>query len=278
MSKKFILNFTPTGMIPTKEMTKAVPIQTDEIIEQVTEAADIGVNMVHIHARDPNTGEPTYKKEIYGEIIGGIKKKHKDLVLCVSLSGRTFPELEKRSEPLDLTGDVKPDFGSLTLSSLNFPKQASINSPEMVQALAKKMLDKGIRPELEAFDLGMVNYAHYLINKKLVKPPYYFNLILGNIASAQSNLMTFGLMVNELPKDSIWSGGGIGKFQLSMNAMSIIAGGGVRIGLEDNIYFDEEKTHLATNKELIERLLLIAKALGRTPYSHKETREVLGLN
>ncbi len=265
-------------MIPTKEMTKAVPIQTDEIIEQVTEAADIGVNMVHIHARDPNTGEPTYKKEIYGEIIGGIKKKHKDLVLCVSLSGRTFPELEKRSEPLDLTGDVKPDFGSLTLSSLNFPKQASINSPEMVQALAKKMLDKGIRPELEAFDLGMVNYAHYLINKKLVKPPYYFNLILGNIASAQSNLMTFGLMVNELPKDSIWSGGGIGKFQLSMNAMSIIAGGGVRIGLEDNIYFDEEKTHLATNKELIERLLLIAKALGRTPYSHKETREVLGLN
>ncbi|MBN2483724.1 MAG: 3-keto-5-aminohexanoate cleavage protein [Candidatus Omnitrophica bacterium] len=277
MDSKFILNFTPTGMIPTKTMTEKVPVRPSEIVEQVLEVLDLGVNMVHLHARDPHTGEPTYKKEIYGEIIGGIRKKNKDIVLCVSTSGRAYSEFEKRSECLELTGELKPDFGSLTLSSLNFNKQASISSPQMIQALAKKMKENGIRPELEAFDLGMINYAHYLIQKGLIGAPYYFNLILGNIACAQANLLSLGLMVKELPEESVWSVGGIGDFQLKMNAMSIIAGGGVRVGLEDNIYFDNERTRLATNKELIERIIGIARVMGREPYSHNEARKVLGV-
>ncbi|MFC1645666.1 3-keto-5-aminohexanoate cleavage protein [Candidatus Omnitrophota bacterium] len=277
MNNKFILNFTPTGMIPTKEMTPNVPVQPDEIVEQVLEAADLGANMIHIHGRDKETGKPTYKKEIYSEIISGIRKKNKDLVLCVSTSGRDFFEFEKRSECLDLTGELKPDFGSLTLSSLNFNKQASINSPDMIKALAQKMMNNNIRPELEAFDLGMINYALYLIKKGLVKPPYYFNLILGNIACAQANMLSLGLMVKELPQNSIWSVGGIGDFQLTMNTMSIIAGGGVRIGLEDNIYFDRERTQLATNRDIVKRLVDIAKVLGRVPYTHKEARKFLGV-
>ena len=88
--------------------------------------------------------------------------------------------------------ESKPDFGILTLSSLNFNKQASLNAPDMIKALAQKMLDNNIRPELEAFDLGMINYAIYLISKGLIKPPYYFNLILGNIACAQANMLNFG--------------------------------------------------------------------------------------
>jgi len=272
---KFILNFTPTGMIPTKDMTPNVPLKPDEIIEQVLEVAELGVNMVHLHARDVETGVPTYKKEIYGEIVSGIRKKNKDLVLGVSTSGRDFFDFEKRSECLDLTGDAKPDLGSLTLSSLNFNKQASINSPEMIQKLAKKMLDNGIKPELEAFDLGMINYAKYLIKKGLIKPPYYFNLILGNIACAQANMMSLGLMVRDLPEGSFWAAGGIGHRQITMNAMSLVAGGGVRIGLEDNIFYDQERTRLALNRELVERILVIAKALEREPYSHKEARELL---
>ena len=277
MDKNFILNFTPTGMIPTKEMTPKVPIQAPEIIEQVLEAAGLGANMAHIHARDPKDGLPTSEKDIYTDIIKGLRAKNKDLVICVSTSGRNFPEFEKRSACLDLTGGLKPDFGSLTLSSLNFNKQASINTPEMIQALAKKMLDNGIKPELEVFDLGMINYAHYLIQKGLIKPPYYFNLILGNIACAQANLLSLGLMVKELPPDSIWSAGGIGSFQLKMNALGIVAGGGVRIGLEDNIFFDDEKTQLASNSDLMKRIMGIAKAMGRTPYSHKEARKILGV-
>ena len=276
MKNKFIFNLTPTGMIPTKEMTEHVPVQPEEIINQVLEAAELGVNMVHLHARDRDTGIPTYKKEIYSEIISGIRKKNKDLILCVSTSGRNFFEFEKRSQVLELSGEVKPDFGSLTLSSLNFNKQASINDPDMIRKLAQKMLENNIRPELEAFDLGMINYAKYLISKKLIKPPYYFNLILGNIACAQANMLSLGLMIKELPDDSVWSAGGIGDWQLKMNAMSIMEGGGVRIGLEDNIYFDDDRKHLATNLDLIKRLAAIAKALGKEPYSTKEARELLG--
>lgn len=278
MNNGFILNFTPTGMIPTKEMTPLVPVDAPEIVEQVLEVAQLGVNMVHLHARDPQTGRPTFKKEIYAEIIEGIREKHKDLIICVSTSGRDFFEFEKRSEVLDLDGHLKPDFGSLTLSSLNFNRQASVNSPEMIKNLAGKMIDNGIRPELEVFDLGMINYAKYLIRKELIAPPHYFNLILGNIACAQADMMSLGLMVRELPPESIWSVGGVGNAQLAMNAMSIVAGGGVRIGLEDNIWFDLERTRLATNRELVERILLIAEAMGRKPYTCAEARALLNLN
>ncbi|MFC1876990.1 3-keto-5-aminohexanoate cleavage protein [Thermodesulfobacteriota bacterium] len=274
---KFVLNFTPSGMIPTKAMTAYVPVTPEEVVAQVLEAAELGANMVHLHARDRETETPAYQKEIYAEIISGIRKENKELVLGVSTSGRDFAEFHRRSEVLELTGEIKPDFGSLTLSSLNFNKQASINEPQMIMALAHKMKENGIRPELEAFDLGMINYAKYLIKKKLLNPPYYINLILGNIACAQANMMNLGLMINELPARSIWAAGGIGNSQLKMNAMALIAGGSVRVGLEDNIWFDEERTTLATNRMLIERIVDIAMHLGFKPYTHSESRSVLGL-
>lgn len=278
MLSNFILNFTPTGMIPTKEMTPNVPVSPEEIANEVLEAAELGANMVHLHARDGEEDKPTYQKEIYAETISNIRKYDKQIVLCVSTSGRDFPDFERRSQVLDLSGDVKPDFGSLTLSSLNFNAQASINSPDTIKGLAQKMLDNDIRPELEAFDIGMINYSRYLAKKGLLKPPYYYNLILGNIACAQANMLNMGLMVNELPEDSMWSAGGIGNYQLPMNAMSLVAGGGVRVGLEDNIWFDKERTTLATNTDLIKRVLSIGKELGLAPYQSSEVREMFGLN
>ncbi len=272
---RFILNFTPTGLIPTREMTPEVPISPEEIVQQVLEAADLGVNMVHLHARDMDTGIPTYKKEVYAEIIGGIRKKNRELVLCVSTSGRNFSEFEKRSDVLDLEGELKPDFASLTLSSLNFNKQASINEPQMIKSLVRKMREKNIRPEMEVFDLGMINYARYLIGKGWIRTPYYFNLILGNIACAQADLMSLGLLQRELPQGSIWASGGVGNSQLMVNVLSLAAGGGVRVGLEDNVWFDEARTKLATNRMLVERILMIAEALGKKPYTHKEARRVL---
>ena len=277
MKDKFILNFTPTGMIPTRDMTPEVPLSPDEIVDQVLDVAELGVNMVHLHAREIETGLPTYRKEVYSEIIGGIRKKNRDLVLGVSTSGRDLNEFDKRSEVLELKDGLKPDFGSLTLSSLNFNKQASVNAPDMIKRLARKMLLNKIRPEMEAFDLGMINYAKYLIRKKLIPPPYYFNLILGNIACAQADMLGLGLMIRELPEGSIWSVGGIGDSQLEMNAMSLVAGGGIRVGLEDNIWFDRDRTKHATNRELVERILVIAEAMGKTPYPPKEARKILGV-
>ena len=277
LKNRFILNFTPTGMIPTKKITPHVPVTPDEIIEDVLQVSTLGVSIVHLHARDLLTGKPTYKKDIYGDIIRGIRKENKDIIVCVSTSGRTDNAFEKRSECLELDGELKPDFASLTLSSLNFNKQASINSPDMIKDLAKKMMDRGIRPELEVFDLGMVNYAKYLIRKGLLSPPYYFNIILGNIACAQADMLHLGIMINELPEESIWSVGGVGNPQLRMNLLSIVAGGGVRLGLEDNIWFDEERKCLATNFDLVQRIVSIAKTIGKRPYTPTEARDLLQL-
>ena len=139
------------------------------------------------------------------------------------------------------------------------------------------MLEREIRPELEAFDMGMINYAKYLIRKGFINPPYYFNLILGNIACAQADMLHLGIMIRELPDGSIWSVGGVGNFQLKLNVMGIVSGGGVRVGLEDNIWYDAERTRLATNRDLVERIVSIAENLGYKPYTPNEARELLGL-
>lgn len=275
--RDLIINYTPTGMIPTKEMTPHVPISISEIIENVHEAYEIGITMVHIHARDRITGKPTYKAEIYGSIINGIRKFTRDLIICVSLSGRSFNEYEKRMEPLTLTGSAKPDMGSLTLSSLNFNKEASINTPDMIQKLVSEMKDRGIMPELEAFDAGMINYSRYLERKGVISPPYYFNLLLGNIACAQADLLHTGIMIRDLPSQSYWSLAGIGDYQLIMNSVAIAIGGGVRVGLEDNIYYDAQRTRLATNSELLRRVHAIAESNGRPVMKSQKLRMLLNL-
>ena len=258
-----IVNFTPTGMIPTKEMTPHVPISAEEIVEDVRRAVDIGITMVHLHARDAVTGKSTYKAEVFGEIIAGIRAFSEDLVVCVSLSGRNISEFEKRAEPLQLEGDLKPDMGSLTLSSLNFNRVASVNSPEMIQKLANEMKSRGILAELEVFDSGMINYGKYLEKKGILEPPHYFNLLLGNIACAQADLLHTGIMIHDLPDNSFWSLAGIGNYQLMMNSVAIVSGGGVRVGLEDNIWFDAARTRLATNSDLLSRIHHLADACER---------------
>ena len=272
-----IINFTPTGMIPTKEMTQHVPVSAQEIIKDVREAVDIGITMVHLHARDEKTGMPSHRAEIYKEIITGIREFASELVICVSLSGRMVNEFEKRAVCLTLEGDAKPDMGSLTLSSVNFNRQASVNSPDMIQALAKEMKERGIVPELEAFDVGMINYAKYLERKGLLEPPHYFNLILGNIACAQADLLHAGIMIQDLPPNSLWSLGGVGDSQLMVNSIAIAIGGGVRVGLEDNIWYDPSRTKLASNSELIRRIHKLAEANQREVMTPTELRKLLNL-
>jgi uncharacterized protein (DUF849 family) len=272
-----IINFAPTGMIPTKTMTPHVPISVSEIVEDVQEASEIGITMVHLHARDEESGAPTYRMEVFGRIIEGIRKFSPDLIVCVSLSGRGIKEFEQRAAPLQLIGNLKPDMGSLTLSSLNFNAVESVNSPDMIQKLALEMKAKGILAELEAFDVGMINYAKYLEKKGLLKPPHYFNLLLGNIACAQADLLSAGWMIRELPEGSIWSLAGIGDAQLMMNSIAVAAGGGARVGLEDTIYFDARRTLLARNGDLVRRVHALADANGRSVMKPAELRGILNL-
>ncbi|HOU03415.1 MAG TPA: 3-keto-5-aminohexanoate cleavage protein, partial [Bacteroidales bacterium] len=204
--------------------------------------------------------------------ISGIREFAPGLVICVSLSGRTFHKFEERSDALDLEGPLKPDMGSLTLSSLNFNKIASMNTPDMIRDLAAKMKQLGIVPELEAFDAGMINYAKYLIRKELLTAPYYFNLLLGNIACAQADLLHAGIMIRDLPENSLWSLAGIGEEQLKMNSVSIAIGGGVRVGLEDNIWYDASRTVPARNLDLLKRIHLLAEANERKVMTSAEFR------
>ncbi len=276
---KVVINLTPTGMIPTKEMTPHVPVTPEEIARDVLDCRQYGVSVVHLHARGQD-GNPTWLSDTYADIISRIREHDEELVLTVSTSGRTWSELEKRSQCLELRGDLKPDMASLTLSSLNFNKQASINSPEMIQALASKMKENGIKPELEAFDVGMINYAKYLWSRDFIEPPFYMNLILGNVACAQANVFNLGMMLHELRDlgDIYWSVGGVGDCQLRMNIEAMLNGGGVRVGLEDNIFLDEKRTRLASNVELVKRVYDIANYLGFEIAKPREVREMLGLS
>lgn len=277
MPDDLIINFTPNGMIPTKKMTQHVPVTVSEIVEDVHRAVEIGITMVHLHARDEKTGNPTYKEKIYGDIIAGIRSFAPDLIIGVSLSGRGVNEFAHRAEPLQLEGALKPDMGSLTLSSLNFNRVASVNEPEMIQRLAAEMKLKGILPELEVFDIGMINYAKYLIKKGLLQSPHYFNLLFGNIACAQPELLHVGMLVRDLPDNSYWSLAGIGGAQLMMNSLSIAFGGGVRVGLEDSIWYDEKRTRLAKNSDLLFRIHTLAEANERGLMSSQQLREKLHL-
>lgn len=277
MSNELIINFTPNGMIPTKEMTPHVPITVSEIVEDVHRAVELGITMVHLHARDELTGNPTYKAEVYAAIISGIRSFAPDLILGVSLSGRAINEFERRIEPLQLEGDLKPDLGSLTLSSLNFNRVASINEPEMIHKLANEMKVRGILPELEVFDVGMINYAKYLIKKDLLQAPHYFNLLFGNVACVQPDLLHTGVVMRDLPENSCWSFAGIGDAQLMMNSIAIAAGGGVRVGLEDTIWYDKSRTKLATNSDLLRRIHILAEANERQVMSPKSLRKRLNL-
>jgi 3-keto-5-aminohexanoate cleavage enzyme len=272
--QSLILNLAPTGMVPTRRMSPHVPLQPNEIVSDVLAAAEIGVTIVHLHARDED-GEPTHRREVYARIIGGIRDVRPDLVICVSCSGRRAQRPEDRADVLGLSGDLKPDMASLTLSSLNFPRQASINAPDTIAYLAKEMLDRGIIPEIEIFDLGMANVLHYLQDKGLVTRPAYANLLFGNVATAQADFLEIGAVVSRLPVGTTWSLAGIGASQLPVAAMAAAAAPGVRIGLEDNLWLDAGRTRLARNVELVERVHALAALVDRPVMPSNDLRAAL---
>ncbi|HEY6897209.1 MAG TPA: 3-keto-5-aminohexanoate cleavage protein [Rhodocyclaceae bacterium] len=274
-----IINLACTGMTPTRESSRHVPLSHDEIVDNVARAMESGVQMFHLHARDDqeqHTGDP----ESYGRIIESIRKLPggRLAVLTVTTSGRSTPDFASRARVLDLDGDMKPDMASLTLSSLNFLSGASVNSPDTVRQLAVRMKERGIKPELEIFDLGMANYLKVLRREGLVDGTAYVNLLLGNIAGAQATPLEFAALRAAIDQDVLVCVAGIGRHQLNSNLLGLLFADGARIGLEDNLWYDTERTSLATNDQLVARLLRIANELGRKLMPPEALRKVLGLN
>ena len=275
--KKLIINVALTGNVPTREMTPHVPLTPQEIINDSQRCYQAGASIIHIHARDEK-GKPTYEASVFEEIISGVKKKCEDVIICVTTSGRIFNTFYCRSQVLNLIENSKPDMASLTMGSMNFPNQAGVNSPQIIQKLANLMLERGIKPEMEIFETGMINYAKYLKRKGFFNGTLYFNLFLGLLGTMPARLIDLDHLLLTLPVDSEWAGAGVGRFQLPINIASIIKGGHVRVGLEDNIYFDRNKKMYATNEQLVNRIVHFSKKIGRDIATPSEARKMLGLD
>jgi 3-keto-5-aminohexanoate cleavage enzyme len=273
---KLIINVAVTGMIPTKEDNPHVPVTPDEIAEDCRLCYQAGASVFHLHARD-ESGKPTYRSDLFREIITKVRSKCPDAIVCVSTSGRVYKSLEQRAEVLNLDGNAKPDMASLTLGSLNFPQHASVNEPQTIQALAQKMNERGIVPELEIFDMGMLDYAKYLVDRKILREPFYFNLLLGSLGTLAATPFNLSALVTHLPPNSTWAVAGIGRFQFYVNSLAIVIGGHVRVGLEDNIFMDDNKTKPATNLMLVERLVKLAGIVEREICQPHEARSMIGL-
>jgi uncharacterized protein (DUF849 family)/GNAT superfamily N-acetyltransferase len=271
-----IINACLTGMVPTKISNPNVPTTPDEIIEDAVRVFDAGARLVHIHARDRN-GEPTPDAKIYEKIIAGIRRERPGMVCCVTTSGRNWRKFEQRTEVLLLEGISKPDMASLTLGSLNFFSGASLNSIEMIERLAMTMKEKEIKPEIEVFDTGMINLARYLERNGIISGKKYFNILLGNINTAPATIGTLASMASSLPDNSVWAAAGLGQFQLPVNAAAVVAGGHVRTGIEDSIFYDYRREIPATNEILVRRIVRIASEMQRRVATPGETRIMLGL-
>lgn len=268
--------FAPTGMVPTRDSTPHVPLSAAEVAQDVGLAWERGVTSVHLHARD-SQGAPTWEIDTYRRLVDAVRAVAPDILINVSTSGRTWSELERRADVLALDGDSRPDFASLTPSSLNFLTSASINAPDVVRGLARIMRDRGIVPEFEIFDIGMIHMMRRLEAEGLVSGPLLVNLFFGNLAGLQATPAELGLALQLLPEGAMWSGAGLGDYRTSAHLLSIGAGGGVRVGIEDSVHLTPSRDRLATNAELVEGANAMLKLAGRRVMTPDELRLRLGL-
>jgi len=269
--EKLIVTIAHTGNVPTKTMNSNTPISIDEITKNIKQCAEAGASVAHIHVRDEQ-GQPTSDRRLFQEVIERLDKENVDIIRQLSTGARggdnTF---EWRGQMLDLNVQM----ASLATGSSNFPGSVNANSPELIESLAIKMSENGIKPEIEAFDLAMISNATRLLKRGILKAPLHFNLVLnvpGSIQGTPKNLM---YMVESLPENSTWTVTAVGKSHVQLITMAIALGGHVRTGLEDVIEYQEGIP--ASNLGLVERVVRIASAVGRKIATTEEAKVILGL-
>lgn len=275
-TEPLIINACLSGNITNKQSNPNTPLSFQEITDNAAQVVEAGATILHIHAYDED-GTPSWRPDAFARIFEEIRAGHPDVVLVATTSGRLHQDFDKRAAVLELDGKSKPDMASLTLGSLNFPQQASVNAPDTVQRLCIRMREKGITPELEAFDMGMINYAFYLQRKGMLPLSCYMNLMLGSLGSVPGRISDLSHLVGELPQDWEWAAAGIGRYQLPMNTAAIAMGGNVRVGLEDNPFYNHATREPATNVDLVKRLVRISTELGRPIATPLDTRKRLRL-
>lgn len=270
MDRKLIITVAPTGSKPRKEHTPHVPVTTGEIVEDALRCEQAGASVLHIHTRD-EAQNPSDDPERFRAVVEALAGRTR-LILQVSTGGRAGTDLESRRRRLAM--DV--EMASLTTGSVNFPNTAYVNPPQLVRGLAGEMRKRSIKPEIEVFDLAMLHNAIYLMEDGLIPAPLHFNFVMGLRGAMPARVEHLAHLKMFLPAGATWGVSAIGAAQLPMAVHAILMGGHVRVGLEDNIYYDRGK--LATNQMLVERVVKISRMLGREVATPDEAREMLGLD
>lgn len=269
--EKLIITLAHTGNVPTKQMNPNTPVTPKEIVKDIVTCADLGIAVAHIHVRDEEE-KPTSKRELFQEVLKLLDEENVDVIRQLSTGARGGENtIDWRGQMLDLNVEM----ASLSTGSSNFPTSVNANSPELIEALAQRMKDHGIKPEIEAFDLAMISNAEYLMKKGVLNGPLHFNLVMnvpGSIKGTPRNLL---YMIESLPKGSTWSLTAVGRSHVQLATMAIVMGGHVRTGLEDVV--EMSPGILASNTELVKRIIQIAKATGRGIATPDEARRILSL-
>ena len=265
--EKLIITIAPTGNVPTKEMTPHVPVTAEEIANDIIASYEAGAAVAHIHVRDKE-GKPTSDKEIFAEVLLHLEKRACPIIKQISTGARGGKSAEERGASLSL----KPHSASLSTGSSNFPMTINANEPALINYLSTIMLEGDIKPEIEVFDVAMIHNAVQLQKAGLIKGPLLFNLVLGVKGSLPATAKNLFFLVDSLPPDAIWSVSVIGSQHVNLSMIAMALGGHVRVGLEDNIYYSRDV--LATNISLVERIVTIAKAMGREIASPDDVKRI----
>ncbi len=293
MNREVFITCAVTGSGGTQDRSPHVPRSPEQIASSAIDAAKAGAAIVHCHVRDPDTGAPSRRLDLYRELTQRIREAEVDVVLNLTAGmggdmvfGPTEHPLPLRDEGTDMIGAAErvehvkqclPEICTLDCGTMNFAEADYVmtNTPGMLQAMGRMMTHLGVKPEIEAFDTGHLWYAKQLVADGVLDAPALVQLCMGVPWGAPDDLNTFLAMVNNVPDDWTFSAFGLGRNQMAYAAAAVLACGNVRVGLEDNLWLD--KGVLATNAQLLERAATVVTNMGARVIGPDEVRAKLGL-
>jgi uncharacterized protein (DUF849 family) len=289
MNREVIVTCAVTGAGDTADKHPDLPITPKQIAEAAIGAAKAGAAIVHCHVREPDTGQPSRKVEYYAEVVQRIRDSDVDPVinLTAGMGGDFVPGEDNPAEPgpgSDLVGPLerlahvealRPEICSLDCGTLNFGDGTYISTPPMLRIMAAKTKELGVKPELECFDTGHLWFANQLVKEGLVEDPPLYQICLGIPWGAPATTAAMKTMVEMVPPGANWTAFAISAMEMPMVAQSVLLGGHVRVGLEDNLYL--ERGVFASNAQLVEKAVKIIELLGARVVGPAEARETLGL-
>ncbi len=270
--EKLIITAAICGAEVTKEHNPNVPYTVEEIGNEAEKAYKAGASIIHLHVRKDD-GTPTQDRERFKQCIEEIRRRCPDVIIQPSTGGAVGMTNEERLQPVDLA----PEMATLDCGTCNFGgDEIFVNTENDIKAFGEKMIQMGVKPEIEVFDKGMIDMALRLHKKGYIKAPMHFSFVMGVNGGIAGDMRDFLFMKESIPAGSTFSVAGIGRYEFPLAAMSIVAGGHVRVGFEDNIYIGKGEM-AESNAVLVEKVVRLAKELGREIATPKEAREILGL-